>query len=106
MRKGEEKSQLTIKNMEDKAADKIKDLETQVVAKITAIEKQIQSIMASASGGGNQGMLLQSGASTSGWRKPILESSIIQNLKRLGSDKTEYEMWRERLDNALDQLRP
>ena len=38
--------------------------------------------------------------------KPMLESKIIHALDRLGSDRTKYENWKERLENAMESTRP
>ena len=38
--------------------------------------------------------------------KPILESKAIAGLGKLGSDKSEYRLWREKFENAMDHVRP
>ena len=38
--------------------------------------------------------------------KPLLESKATQNLVKLGSNRSEYRGWAERLTNALEAMRP
>ena len=45
------------------------------------------------------------GAKVKEW-KPLLESKAIQNLTKLGSNRSEYRGWAERLTNALEAMRP
>ena len=58
--------------------------------------REIEGKFASSGSGGSQNML----ASQKDW-KPVLESKAIQNLTKLGNDKTEYKLWKEKLENAL-----
>lgn len=70
-------------------------LETQTAAARPAIGSGL-------SGGIPQGMT----HAAKGWTRPTLESSIIQGFRKLGPDRTDYELWRGEMDNALEQLRP
>ena len=55
--------------------------------------KKLEGESTGRAGGGNGG-------------KPILESKAIAGLGKLGSDKSEYRLWREKFENAMDQVRP